>query len=164
MRYALCALRIYRPSNFGFRFSRKAAIPSFLSSVPNSIQNTPCSICRPSLREVLMPFRIAVLAARRATAGRSINFSARAVASASKLSEGTILLTKPMRSALSALMVSPKKMSSAANESPTRRGRRCVPPPPGMIPRLISGKPNTALSAAILKSHQRATSHPPPKA
>ena len=48
--------------------------------------------------------------------------------------------------------------------SPTRRGSRWVPPKPGMIPRLISGWPKLADSAAIRKSQAMASSHPPPKA
>src|SRR5581483_3437636 len=45
-----------------------------------------------------------------------------------------------------------------------RRASRWVPPKPGMIPRLISGWPNFALSAAMTKSHARASSVPPPRA
>ena len=48
--------------------------------------------------------------------------------------------------------------------SPTRRGSRWVPPKPGMIPRLISGWPKLADSAARRKSHAIASSQPPPKA
>jgi hypothetical protein len=47
---------------------------------------------------------------------------------------------------------------------PTARGRRCVPPAPGMMPSLISGWPNLALSAAMMKSHIIASSQPPPRA
>ena len=39
-----------------------------------------------------------------------------------------------------------------------------MPPMPGMTPRLISGWPNLAVSAARMKSHIMATSHPPPSA
>ena len=46
----------------------------------------------------------------------------------------------------------------------TARGRRCVPPAPGMMPSLISGWPNFALSAAMMKSHIIASSQPPPSA
>src|SRR3712207_6876027 len=46
----------------------------------------------------------------------------------------------------------------------SRRGRRCVPPPPGMMPSRISGCPKTADSSAIRKSHASASSHPPPRA
>ena len=44
------------------------------------------------------------------------------------------------------------------------RGSRWVPPKPGMIPRLISGWPKVADSAAIRKSQAMASSQPPPKA
>ena len=47
---------------------------------------------------------------------------------------------------------------------PTARVSRCVPPMPGMMPSLISGWPNFALSAAMMKSHCMASSQPPPSA
>src|SRR5438128_266311 len=47
---------------------------------------------------------------------------------------------------------------------PTSRGRRCVPPPPGMIPNATSGWPNFACSAAILSVQAMAVSQPPPSA
>ena len=47
---------------------------------------------------------------------------------------------------------------------PTMRVRRWVPPAPGMTPSLISGWPNFALSAAMMKSHIMASSQPPPRA
>ena len=51
-----------------------------------------------------------------------------------------------------------------ALDLPIARGKRWVPPAPGMMPILISGWPNLALSAAITKSHIMASSQPPPKA
>ena len=53
---------------------------------------------------------------------------------------------------------------SIALALPTARGSRCVPPAPGMMPSLISGWPNFALSAAMTMSHIIATSQPPPSA
>ena len=53
---------------------------------------------------------------------------------------------------------------SSALFSPTSRGRRCVPPKPGMIPSLISGWPKSADCAAMRTSHAIASSQPPPKA
>ena len=50
-----------------------------------------------------------------------------------------------------------------ALDLPTARVRRCVPPAPGMVPRLISGWPNLALSAARMRSHIMASSQPPPE-
>ena len=47
---------------------------------------------------------------------------------------------------------------------PIARARRWVPPAPGMIPRVISGWPNSAVSEATIRSQSRASSQPPPKA
>ena len=55
-------------------------------------------------------------------------------------------------------------MSCRARPLPTRRGRRCVPPPPGRRPSFTSGWPNLALSAAIRMVHAIAVSQPPPSA
>ncbi len=51
-----------------------------------------------------------------------------------------------------------------ALDLPTSRVSLWVPPAPGMIPRVISGWPNRALSAAMMKSHIIASSQPPPSA
>jgi hypothetical protein len=40
--------------------------------------------------------------------------------------------------------------------------KRCVPPAPGMVPSVISGCPNVAVSAAYKMSHIIASSQPPP--
>ena len=61
-------------------------------------------------------------------------------------------------------MASPVRFISSALLVPTSRGSRWVPPKPGMIPRLISGWPKVADSAAIRASQAIASSHPPPKA
>lgn len=45
---------------------------------------------------------------------------------------------------------------------PMARARRCVPPAPGMTPRLISGWPNLAVGEARMMSVERASSQPPP--
>ena len=47
---------------------------------------------------------------------------------------------------------------------PTARVSRCVPPLPGMMPSVISGWPNTAVSAARMMSQAMASSQPPPSA
>mmetsp|Transcript_165 Transcript_165/g.617 ORF Transcript_165/g.617 Transcript_165/m.617 type:complete len:241 (+) Transcript_165:81-803(+) len=49
-------------------------------------------------------------------------------------------------------------------DSPTARVKRCVPPKPGIVPSLISGWPNLAVSAARMKSQVIASSQPPPSA
>ena len=56
----------------------------------------------------------------------------------------TMRLTRPNSNASSARIASPVRFISRALFSPTRRGRRWVPPKPGMIPSLISGWPKIA--------------------
>ena len=53
---------------------------------------------------------------------------------------------------------------SMAFDLPTKRVSRCEPPMPGMTPSVISGWPNLAVSAAMMKSHIMASSQPPPSA
>ena len=68
------------------------------------------------------------------------------------------------RSASSAPTWRPVKIRSLARAGPTSRARRCVPPPPGMMPSRISGWPSLAFSLAMRKSQARASSQPPPSA
>ena len=51
-----------------------------------------------------------------------------------------------------------------ALDLPTARVSRWVPPMPGMVPSVISGWPNFAVSAAMMMSHIIASSQPPPSA
>ena len=46
----------------------------------------------------------------------------------------------------------------------TRRARRWVPPKPGVMPRPVSGWPNTAVSAQMRISQAMLSSQPPPRA
>jgi hypothetical protein len=77
---------------------------------------------------------------------------------------GTTLLTRPMSSASSVLILLPVRISSFALVTPIRRGSRCVPPAPGTMPMPTSGSAKLAPSAVRRKSHARAISSPPPKA
>ena len=72
--------------------------------------------------------------------------------------------TSPARRASYEPIGVPVRFISSALPSPTRRGSRWVPPKPGMIPRLISGWPKVADSAAIRTSQAIASSQPPPNA
>ena len=56
------------------------------------------------------------------------------------------------------------RISSFAKPIDVARASRCVPPHPGMTPRVTSGCPNRAVSAATRTSHARAISQPPPRA
>jgi len=86
------------------------------------------------------------------------------MASSIKRSAGTTLETKPALSASCASIMRAVKHMSMAFAFDTAFGKRCVPPAPGRMPNLISGCPNLALSAAMMKSHIIANSQPPPKA
>ncbi len=85
-------------------------------------------------------------------------------ASSSSRSAGTTRDTRPARSASAASIMRAVSARSIAFALLTARGRRCVPPAPGMMPSLISGCPNFAVSAAMMKSHIMASSQPPPSA
>ena len=55
-------------------------------------------------------------------------------AAASSSAAGTTSLTRPYRSAWAASQRAPVRIISFARPRPTTRGRRCVPPAPGMMP------------------------------
>ena len=61
----------------------------------------------------------------------------------SRTGAGTTSSTRPALSARAALSVRPVRIRSRAAGRPTRRGRRCVPPAPGISPSLTSGRPST---------------------
>ena len=56
--------------------------------------------------------------------------------------------TRPAASASAAPIGLPDTHMSIAFSTPTRRGRRCVPSAPGMMPRLTSGRPIRASGSA----------------
>lgn len=58
----------------------------------------------------------------------------------------------------------PVRIILFATFSPTILGKIWVPPKPGMIPSVISGSPNCALSEQRMMSQRRASSKPPPRA
>jgi hypothetical protein len=88
---------------------------------------------------------------------------AAAIASSISLSAATTRDTRPVRSASAASIMRAVSSMSIAFDLPMVRGRRWVPPAPGVTPTLISGWPKRALSAAIRKSHIIASSQPPPR-
>ena len=91
-------------------------------------------------------------------------FCATCSVSAISSAAGTTRLTSPARSASWASIMRPVRHISIAFDLPTSRVSRCVPPAPGITPKLISGWPNLAESAAMMKSHIMASSQPPPSA
>ena len=73
-------------------------------------------------------------------------------------------LTKPHWRASSADIMSPVRAYCMAICRGMRCGKRSKPPEPAIKPRLTSGKPNCALSAATIRSQASAISKPPAKA
>lgn len=86
-------------------------------------------------------------------------------AAVSRSADDACSSAQPIRCAVAAETGSPPVMSSTAGASPMRRGRRTVPPQPGNIPIFTSGQPIdvVGLSATTRRSHQLASSTPPPR-
>ena len=124
----------------------------------------PAPRASPSASVPSRPRSIAPLARPCATRGPRANVAAHSSAASSTSSGGTTRFTRPMAKASSAATWRPVMMSSLAREDPIRRGRRCVPPPPGRIPNSTSGSPSRESSAPTRKSQARASSNPPPRA
>ena len=78
---------------------------------------------------------------------------------------GTTSSTSPDFNARVAFTDLPVRIRSRPAARPTSRGSRCVPPMPGMIPRLTSGTPSTVLgsSEAMRYRQHRTVSSPPPR-
>src|SRR5680860_706332 len=151
----------YLPLHFGVRLPRKAAMPSFASSLAKAVAKARFSASMPSSRS---PLWEALLICSRATGAWPASLPAHISAVSNSSWSGTTRLTRPESSASPASTASPTRFISRALLGPTRRGRRWVPPKPGTIPSLISGWPKTAASAAIRTSQAIASSQPPPKA
>jgi hypothetical protein len=84
---------------------------------------------------------------------RGIRIGAQAFASSRSFSGGTTASMMPAANASAGFSRFPSSKSGAAAAMPISRGRRCVPPPPGISPSVTSGKPKRAdgTSAAILR-------------
>ena len=106
----------------------------------------------------------ACFARRAAIGGRLAIRWASSMARSSQSPSAATSLTRPSRSASAASIRRPVSTSSIARCFPITRASRCVPPPPGMIPRVISGWPNSAVSEATIRSQTSASSQPPPSA
>ena len=140
-------------------------MPSFWSSVPNSPWN--------SRRSKLMPWRKRhfergvdhFLGGDRRERGHAGDRRGGFQRFVEQVGGGNDLGHQARRAQL------PRRPSSARSGTfpspwPCRRPSvsRCDPPMPGVTPNLISGWPNLAVSAAMMKSAIIATSHPPPNA
>ena len=83
---------------------------------------------------------------------------------ASATGSSSIACTNPAANAACAPRGLPKLIISNAFTSPTSLGRRCVPPAPGITPRVTSGRPICAAGAMIRIRQAIAISAPPPRA
>ncbi len=91
--------------------------------------------------------------------------TARAARSAtSRGAPSSIQSISPASSASFALACRADRMRSSARATPASRGIRCVPPAPGMMPSVTSGRPIRALGRATRAWAAIATSSPPPSA
>ena len=70
----------------------------------------------------------------------------------------------PSLRASAALIRTPPQINSIDFSMPINLGKRCVPPAPGIIPKVTSGNPIAVPSCAIRASQPRANSKPPPNA
>ncbi|CSA97763.1 Uncharacterised protein [Vibrio cholerae] len=84
------------------------------------------------------------------------------IAESISLSLSTIASSNPTFKASSARHALPWVMISIALSAPIKRGRRTVPPNPGMMPSLVSGKPMLVVASPIRKSVASTHSQPPP--
>ena len=153
-----------RPRNAGLRLSRKAAVPSRMSSLANTSPNCAASYSSPSSSPVSPPTRMQSRMPRSASGAAAASRVASAMVSASRSAAGTTRLTIPSCSARAASTGSPVRHSSSAAARPASRSRRWVPPKPGTRPSPISGWPSRAVSAAMRRWQHIASSSPPPRA
>ena len=110
------------------------------------------------------PSTTASMMPRSACGADAASWAASLSVSARRSAAGTTRVTMPSSNARCAVMLWPSRHSSSAAPRPASRSRRCVPPKPGMTPRLISGWPSFAVSAAMRSVHDIAISRPPPSA
>jgi len=111
-----------------------------------------------------MPRITASLASWIASGGSSAICTAIATARFSTSASGTTSLTRFISLASLAPKMSPVSTYRIALNLPTVRGKRWVPPPPGIMPIFTSGWPNFADSPAMMTSQVMASSQPPPSA
>ena len=115
---------------------------------------------------IALSFSLAFFSSRRACqliSPAMADFSI-ATACSCSLSAATTASTAPSFSALSGRFSAPMQIHSIALSAPITRGRRTVPPKPGIRPSLTSGRPTLALSDMIRRSEARHISKPPPRA
>src|SRR6266508_878475 len=158
------AVFIYVPLKLGDRFSRNARTPSPWSSEEMAWPWAKASSSRAAARSVVVARLSSDLASASVPGGPAAILAASVRVVASSSATGTTRLTRPIRSASAASMMSAVNTSSLALASPTSRGRSQVPPPSGTRPILAKTSPKRARSEAITRSQPSAILQPAPTA
>src|SRR6266849_1974424 len=139
-------------------------MPSEASSVLSDLRNARISMSIALSIGASRPSSTASMMSRVAIGGRFAISRARALASLSVSPSFVSRLARPSARHSWAGTWVPRIKSSGALVRPMRRGSRCEPPKPGVMPRLDSVCPIRAVSFTRRKWHAIAISQPPPSA
>src|SRR2546429_844453 len=155
---------IYLPLKFGSRLAKNAWIPSEASSVLSVLRNARTSMSIALSIGASSPSSTASMMSRVAIGGRLAIMRASALASFSVSPSFVSRLARPSARHSGAGTCVPRIRNSRALVRPMRRGIRCEPPKPGVMPRFDSVCPIRALSLTSRKWQAIAISQPPPSA
>ena len=108
--------------------------------------------------------RATCLMARRESGAQARMSASQRSTSALSSARGTTALTRPKRRASAAEIRRPVSSMPMAWREEIWRCRSTMPPSSGRRPTRASGRPNVASSAAMMRSHPKAISRPPPSA
>src|SRR4029077_6767245 len=155
---------IYLPLKFGSRLAKNAWMPSEASSVLRVFRKARTSMSMALSIGASSPSSTASMMRRVAIGGRLAIWRARALASLSVSPSFVSLLARPSARHSGAGTWVPRIRNSRALVRPMRRGIRCEPPKPGVIPRFDSVCPIRADSLTRRKWQALALSQTPPRA
>src|SRR5437867_12580338 len=155
---------IYLPLKFGSRLAKNAWMPSEASSVLSVLRNARTSMSIALSIGASSPSSTASMMSRVAIGGRLAIMRASALASFSVSPSFVSRLARPSARHSGAGTCVPRMRNSSALVRPMRRGIRCEPPKPGVMPRFDSVCPIRADSLTSRKWQAIAISQPPPSA
>src|SRR5881296_52485 len=155
---------IYLPLKFGSRLAQKAWLPSEASSLLRVLRNARTSMSIALSIGASSPSSTASMMSLVAIGGRLAIIRASAFASFKVSPSFVSLLARPSARHSGAGTCVPRMRNSSALVRPMRRGIRCEPPKPGVMPRFDSVCPIRADSLTSRKWQAIAISQPPPSA
>src|SRR5437899_1954565 len=155
---------IYFPLKSGSRLAKNAWMPSEASSVLSDLRNARTSTSVALSIGASSPSSTASMMSRVAIGGRFAIARASAFASLSVSPSFVSRLARPSARHSGAGTCVPRIRNSSALVRPIRRGIRCEPPKPGVMPRFDSVCPIRAVSLTSRKWQAIAISQPPPSA